>query len=391
MPLRSKVARTGARLRHISLFSGVGGLEPEVPSDVLCELDPEARRVLARRFPESSLHDDVMTLRPPRADVVFGGWPCQDLSVAGLRRGLAGEKSGLFFRMVEIAELARAQTLIAENVPNLLALENGENFRLVISALQQAGFEHVAWRLLNAREFGLPHQRRRVFIVASHDRDVALRLFRDRPKVPKTRFVASPEAFGFYWTAGLQGINFSPGFSPTLKVGSSLSIASPPAVFFDELVRQISPAEALKLQGFPLAPFRGLPPRAVYRMMGNAVARPVGQFVARSVEATSTSLTDATLEPIVEQGDLFGDLSASRTAPQRWPTAGLAERGTYFKVFEPTTPPLCNSLDRLIDRSDRSVLSVRAASGLLSRLERSGKPCPQDLLHALVRAAESRP
>ena len=83
-------------MRSVSLFSGVGGLEATDHAELFCELDSDCRVVLGRRFSGARLHDDVNTLPPvPGLDVVFGGWPCQDISVAGLKRGLAGARSGL--------------------------------------------------------------------------------------------------------------------------------------------------------------------------------------------------------------------------------------------------------------------------------------------------------
>ena len=371
-------------MSSISLFSGVGGLEPSgEPAEVLCELDFECHTVLARRFPEARIHDDVMTLPRQTADAVFGGWPCQDLSVAGLRKGLEGDRSGLFFRMVDIAVEAGARVIVAENVPNLLRLDDGENFRLVLEALHAAGFEHVAWRTLNARQFGLPHQRRRVFLVASAKAEEAWALLRPVP-TPKGRVrIDEPEVAGFYWTAGLQGITFSEGYSPTLKVGSSLSIPSPPAVLFEDNVRMLTHREAIRLQGFPLAPFRGLERKAVYRMMGNAVALPVGTFVAVSINQANhvTSMPEA-LRPVPREVGLFEDLPA----PIKWPTAGYSCPSQDFRFDDPVEKStLCTTLEQVVDREDTSSLSHRAASGLLSRLDRSGKSCPEDLRFALER------
>ena len=375
-------------MRSISLFSGVGGLEPSaVPADVLCELDPECHMVLSRRFPESKLHDDVMTLSPGRADAIFGGWPCQDLSVAGLRKGLAGDRSGLFFRMVDIALEANANSIVAENVPNLLRLDQGQNFALVLEALRRAGFSHITWRTLNARQFGLPHQRRRVFIVASEMPEAAWALLRPIDSSRHRGRIETPIAAGFYWTAGSQGINFSEGYSPTLKVGSSLSIPSPPAVFFDDTVRMFSPKETVRLQGFPLRPFRGLESKAIYRMMGNAVAVPVGRFVTDGLDPNNQKAgRPENLAEIPRQGSIFEDLPGA----VNWPAAGYSAPEAVYEFPDPVhKSTLCTSLERLIDRDDNSTLSVRAATGLLSRLERSGKSCPEDLRFALEMAASA--
>lgn len=373
-------------MRTVSLFSGAGGLEPAYGAEILCEIDADCREVLSRRFVDSYLHDDVMTLGPvPGIDAVLGGWPCQDVSVAGLRKGLAGDRSGLLFRMIDFARASGAGSIVAENVPNLLKLEAGENFRLTLEALGAAGFDHVAWRVLNARQFGLPHERRRVFLVASQDRSASMALLRDTPKV-KASSRKSPNVAAFYWTAGLQGINFSVGYSPTLKVGSALSIPSPPAVFYDDVVRTISVREAIALQGFPQRPFNGLAPKVVYRMMGNAVALPVGRFVAESLNVSNPRL-GGHLVPMGLEQSLFEETCW----PTSWPNAGLKSGSELFEYLDPVGElPLAESLEDLVNLNSEVRLSRRAATGLLSRLERSGKACPAELRVVLKDLCEAR-
>jgi DNA (cytosine-5)-methyltransferase 1 len=355
---------------YVSLFSGIGGLEAPQSSPLLaCELDGPARKVLQRRFPKTELHDDVTTLHPPSADVVAGGWPCQDISIAGLRRGLAGERSGLFFELLRVAGDAAAHTVVAENVPHLLALENGGAFDFVLASLADAGYDYIAWRTLNARQFGLPHERRRVFLVASRHREIALSLHRPLPEVVHEVERREAHAAGFYWTAGLQSICHSPGFVPTLKVGSGLSIPSPPAIHFDDVVRKATAAEALRLQGFDPAEFEGIHDKHLYRMAGNAVAAPVGHWVFNSLDAPDPG-------PVSMTG--FGYTAAH----------GFYERETKRVVSHPEVP-LASNLRDVLDLENRDPLSDRAAAGLIRRLMRSGKPCPSDLLGLLYAIAEA--
>lgn len=354
-------------MKYLSLFSGIGGLEAmEAEPELFCELDEHCREVLERRFPEVSLHDDISTLDPPSVEVVAGGWPCQDISVAGLEQGLSGERSGLFFEMLRVADEADAHSLVAENVPNLLRMEDGEAFNLVLSALDEAGYEYVAWRTLNARAFGLPHQRRRVFIVASRHREIATALHRPLPSTDVEEGEPSrpPSAAGFYWTAGTHSICYYEGYTPTLKVGSSLSIPSPPALHFDGVVRKATPEEALRLQGFDPDGFEDLAKSHVYRMAGNAVPVPVGRWVFNSLDANPP-------ERLTLAG--FG-----YTCPH-----GFYEGGVR-KAVEHPEPPLARNLSEYVDRTNTDPLSERAASGLLRRLHRSGKACPPDLLNRLI-------
>lgn len=354
-------------VRYISLFSGIGGLEAADQEPLLfCEVDEHCRQVLHHRFEDAELHDDVATLSPPSVEVVAGGWPCQDISVAGLQEGLSGDRSGLFFEMLRIAKEAKAHTLIGENVPNLLRMDNGKAFELVVRSLEDAGYPFVSWRTINAREFGLPHERRRVFIVASRNREIALALHRPI-ETPDHSSVTTKPVGAYYWTAGTHSICYNEGYVPTLKVGSSLSIPSPPAIHFRHVTRKVSPDEALRLQGFDPGQFPDLKKTHAYSMAGNAVARPVGQWVFDSVGSASSP-------PLTIEGFGFtGD-------------HGFVEGGVRKVVAHPPTP-LASNLQDFVDLEDTEPMSERAAAGLLRRLHRSGKPCPVDLLGCLIETA----
>lgn len=155
-----------------SLFSGVGGLDlglERAGMRVLwqVEIDPQARAVLRKHWPNVDLHEDVRdvgrhNLEP--VDLICGGFPCQDLSVAGRRAGLAGERSGLFYEFMRVvAELAPRWVLI-ENVPGLLSSNGGRDMGAVLGTLAKLGYGY-AYRVLDLQHFGVPQRRRRVFIV----------------------------------------------------------------------------------------------------------------------------------------------------------------------------------------------------------------------------------
>jgi DNA (cytosine-5)-methyltransferase 1 len=362
-------------MRYISLFSGIGGLEAsDLEPELVCESSEQCREVLSRKYTSAEICDDVISLNPPKTDVVAGGWPCQDLSVAGKQVGLQGERSGLFFHMMRVAQEARAETIVAENVPNLVTMNKGRVFEEVIATIRERGFEHVAWRLLNSRQFGLPHQRRRIFIVASKHPEIAKALHRPistRRLKPRKKGDGS----AFYWTAGIHGICYSEGFVPTLKVGSSLSIPSPPAIHFDGVVRKATARECLKLQGFKLSPFKGIADKFVHSMAGNAVSVPVGKFVFDSCKDKSEEVN---IKTSLLMG--FG----------RLPYDGMVINDQYSQVHHPE-PKLATNLRDFIDLKDNSFLSQRAANGLLNRLTRSGKPCPEALREIIQMLAATNP
>lgn len=155
-----------------SLFSGVGGFDLgferagfEVAYQV--EFDKHAQAVLKRHWPNTPLFEDVRNVTAtelPAVDVLVGGFPCQDLSVAGRRAGLAGARSGLFYEFARIIEETGPEWVVIENVPGLLSSRGGRDMGAVLGTLSELGYGW-AYRVLDSQYFGVPQRRRRVFIV----------------------------------------------------------------------------------------------------------------------------------------------------------------------------------------------------------------------------------
>jgi len=159
-------------VKTISLFSGVGGMDLGLHRAgfehvAFCEADPYRRQVLERHWPGVPVSDDVRTFKfDGLVDCVAGGFPCQDLSVAGKRQGLAGERSGLFYDFARIADkhVRPGGVLIAENVAGLLSSNDGRDMAIVLRTLSDLGFS-IGYRLVDSQFFRVPQRRRRVFIV----------------------------------------------------------------------------------------------------------------------------------------------------------------------------------------------------------------------------------
>ena len=131
-----------------------------------CELDAWKRQILAAHWPDVPIFDDITTLHdPPPVDMMIGGFPCQDLSIAGKRKGFQGERSVLAFDFLRIVDAIQPRWLLLENVPGLFSSAQGADFARLIDEMADAGYG-VAWRILDARYFNVPQRRRRAFICA---------------------------------------------------------------------------------------------------------------------------------------------------------------------------------------------------------------------------------
>jgi DNA (cytosine-5)-methyltransferase 1 len=165
-------------LTGVSLFAGVGGFDLAMQRQGVkvvasVEIDSKCNEVLARHFPDATQFTDVTTVKGedlinagfnPSKGIITGGFPCQDLSVAGKRAGLAGERSGLFWEIARLVEETQTEYFIIENVPGLLTSNKGRDFGVVIGTMADIGYS-LGWRVLDAQYFGVPQRRRRVFIV----------------------------------------------------------------------------------------------------------------------------------------------------------------------------------------------------------------------------------
>ncbi len=160
-------------MRHASFFSGVGGLDlgferAGIETVSVSEIDPYASMVLSERFPGAPNLGDITEIDAndiPEADIWSGGFPCQDLSVAGKRAGFEGKRSSLAFTYLDLVERRRPRWLVLENVPGLFSSNQGRDFLRLLGEMDDLGYS-IAWRTLDARYFGVPQRRRRVFIVA---------------------------------------------------------------------------------------------------------------------------------------------------------------------------------------------------------------------------------
>jgi len=166
-------------MNFLDFCSGIGGfrLGLELAGHKcigFCEYDKYAVRSYRAMFDTEGewFADDVTKLKSdeiPYADIWCFGFPCQDISVAGKQKGLRGERSGIYFSIIDLVKGKKEEDkptfLLIENVKNLLSINSGFDFATVLSELDEAGYDAM-WQVLNSKNFGVPQNRERVFIVA---------------------------------------------------------------------------------------------------------------------------------------------------------------------------------------------------------------------------------
>ena len=156
----------------VDLFSGVGGFSIGLERSGMktisfCEINKFARKILKKHWPEVPIHEDIRSLsgKSISADVVCGGFPCQDISFAGNQEGIDAGRSGLWREMLRIISEIRPRYAVVENVSNLLSGDDGRWFGRILRDLAQIGYD-AEWHCISAAGVCANHNRDRVWIIA---------------------------------------------------------------------------------------------------------------------------------------------------------------------------------------------------------------------------------
>lgn len=231
-------------MKFIDLFAGIGGFRFGMESAghecvAFCEIDKFARasyKAIHNTEGEIELHDitqvsDDEIRAIGHVDAICGGFPCQAFSIAGNRRGFEDTRGTLFFEIARFASILKPKYLFLENVKGLLNHDKGDTFEVILSALDELGYD-VEWQVLNSKDFGVPQNRERVFIIGHLRGERGRKIFPIGGENEKSDFESVIRKLGNVNPSqkGMNGEVFdSNGISPTLTTnkGEGTKIAIP--------------------------------------------------------------------------------------------------------------------------------------------------------------------
>lgn len=274
-----------------SLFSGIGGIDLAFEQAGFTvawqvEIDSAANKILAKHWPNVPRFGDIREVEPEDltpVDVIAFGSPCTDLSVAGKRAGLKGAQSGLFYEAIRIIQGVRPSLAVWENVPGVFYSNGGRDFGAVLAAFRDSGIRECAWRVLDARYFGVAQRRRRIFLVADFAGERATQILFERESVSgdyQPQYTARDIAPTLFASGAGTERTASAG-SESYFVIVDVGTGKP---------RRFTPIETERLQGLPDdwtrwdADGSELSDSARYRLIGNSVAVPVVRWIAERMK-----------------------------------------------------------------------------------------------------------
>lgn len=316
--------RNSSRKHHsLSERSDRHAFDRESPECVgYSEVDKYAIQTYEKNFPNHENYGDITKINErklPDFDLLVGGFPCQSFSIAGKRGGFSDTRGTLFFDLARILKAKRPRLFIFENVKGLLSHDQGRTFTTIISTLDELGYD-CQWQVLNSKDFGVPQNRERVYIIGhirgtrrpevfpfgTADEDITSPNENTESMVASTltarqyanaggNFVKVAEATKKGYAVAEEGdsINLSVIGSKTRRgrVGKKIAQTLDTGMQQHTLtpqggVRRLTPRECERLQGFPDDWTEGISDSQRYKCLGNAITTNVVQAVMERICAS---------------------------------------------------------------------------------------------------------
>jgi DNA (cytosine-5)-methyltransferase 1 len=301
-------------IRLIDLFAGIGGIRLGFErsfGDAQCvftsEIDKYAITTYISNFGDHAIHGDISQIETkhiPDHDILLAGFPCQPFSQAGLKKGFSDTRGTLFFDIERILIDKKPKAFLLENVRQLVGHDMGRTFQTILDHLADAGYQ-TFYKVLRARDFGVPQNRERVYIVGFTDPSIKFEFPKPSTKQTRVGNILETEVAEKYtisdklWQGHkrrkaenkLKGKGFGYGlvnadspYTNTIsaryyKDGSEILIEQP-----NKNPRKLTPREASRLQGFPKKFKIPVSDVQAYKQFGNSVSVPVIEAIAKQMK-----------------------------------------------------------------------------------------------------------
>ncbi len=231
------------------------------------EIDKYAIKIYEKFFKHKN-YGDIRKLDPiklPDFELLVGGFPCQSFSVAGKRKGFTDTRGTLFFEIARIVHAKKPRLLLLENVKGLLSHQQGLTFGVILATLDELGYD-IQWQVLNSKDFGVPQNRERIFIIGN------------------LRGTSRPQIFPLQKNDQGNSEQYVPKQKATRSVRNMSDLKS--RWRHSMRIRKLTPVECERLQGFPDGWTEGVSDTQRYKTLGNAVTSNVVQAIAKKLVRT---------------------------------------------------------------------------------------------------------
>jgi len=301
----------------IDLFAGIGGIRTgfkNVFKDkcsfvFASEIDKKAQETYYFNYKEVP-HGDITQINEqsiPEHDIILAGFPCQAFSVAGHRKGFEDTRGTLFFDVARIAKHHKPKVLFLENVKGFVGHDNGNTFKIVQETLEELGYKVFA-EVLNTKDFGVPQNRERIYIVAFLDHDVVFSFpekqvysksihkclednvdeifyYNGKPLYEKIKNDVVSRETVYQWRRKYVRENKN-GVCPTLTANMGTGGHNVPIVKDKKGIRKLTPRECANFQGFPKSFVfpKDLALSHRYKQVGNSVTVNVVEAIAKEIK-----------------------------------------------------------------------------------------------------------
>ena len=307
--------KTNNKIRIIDLFAGIGGIrlgfEKASKNNIECVFTSEWNKYSVQtyreNFNDSEIYGDITKVNEhtiPEHDILLAGFPCQPFSQAGLKKGFSDTRGTLFFDIERILIAKKPQAFLLENVKQLKGHNKGETLQIILEHLRMIGYENVQYKVLKARDFGLPQNRERIYIVGFLDKSINFEFPIPTNEPTCVGNILEPEVDGKYtisdklWEGhqrrkiinkksgkgfGFGLVNKNSEYTNTIsaryyKDGSEILVEQE-----GKNPRKLTPREAGRLQGFPDTFKIPVSDNQAYQQFGNSVPVNVVEKVAEQM------------------------------------------------------------------------------------------------------------